>query len=83
MSYSTSDFQVGDIVRVRQWDDMKEEFGGDEDDYEIFMPDMFVYTMSSYCGEEHEITRIGKAKLVDMDGRFYELGSVKLVVHSW
>lgn len=41
-------YKVGDKVRVRDWDDMKREFGTDE--YGIATPDCcFTYDMKKYC----------------------------------
>ena len=48
--------QVGDLVRIRDWDDMVDEFGI----YEHHIPceDSFVPDMKEYCGLEFTITHI-------------------------
>lgn len=50
--------RVGDFVRVREWDDMKSEFGlnGNDIDCEC----SFVTNMRYLCGEEFQITSITK-----------------------
>lgn len=78
MSYSPSDFQVGDIVRVRQWDDMKEEFGGDVGDYEINMPHLFVKGMRRCCGKEFRLLRIDHPFLCEKNGHSCEAATVRL-----
>lgn len=45
-----SRFKVGDLVRVREWDDMKKEFGSDGD-FKINCHCLFVYTMKDTCGD--------------------------------
>lgn len=45
------EFKVGDKVRIRQWDDMAEEFGVDEYG-DILCSTKFVEQMKSLCGEE-------------------------------
>jgi len=56
-------FQVGDIVRVREWDDMVEEFGYDNDDLEldtdIKVPFLFTREMKKFCGEIYKIKEYG------------------------
>lgn len=43
-------FAVGDVVRVREWEDMKSEFGLDHDG-DIRCTQVFVTCMSESCGE--------------------------------
>lgn len=51
------DIHIGDMVRVRQWEDMEEEFGLNEDgDIDLLFP--FQYAIKKFCGlqftvEEH------------------------------
>ena len=42
-------YKVGDWVRIRQWDDMKAEYGLDEYG-NILVPLIFTDTMREYCG---------------------------------
>lgn len=50
-------FEVGDLVRIKQWDDMAYQYGGDE--YDIPMPGAyFVDSMRNLCGKEFVITGI-------------------------
>lgn len=56
-----TDFEVGDVVRIRSWEDMEHEFGivpgGDSIDCQYqFTPDM-----EPLCGLEAEITSYFKA----------------------
>ena len=53
-------FEVGDEVVVRDWDDMAEEFRIDGDG-DIFIVDeeiYFVKSMSHYCGQNAVITEV-------------------------
>ena len=44
-------YNVGDKVRVRQWDDMEKEFGLDFNGNDISVPNCgFVKEMRKYCG---------------------------------
>lgn len=55
---------VGEIVRIRQWDDMIQEFGtrGNrfDDDDRIVIPckGTFVPEMKNFCGKEYEVARL-------------------------
>lgn len=63
-------FNVGDIVRVREWDDMAREYGVDRDG-DINTPVYFVKRMRPLCGDRAEITRIhtdGCIELYFLDG---------------
>lgn len=54
-------FHVGDVVRIREWDDMVEEFGtetDDDDDEYIACTFSFVSEMRKYCGQEYTIRSI-------------------------
>lgn len=48
-------FRVGDRVRIRQWDDMAQEFGIN-DFNNISTPLVFTSEMRQYCGEEGVIS---------------------------
>ena len=51
-------FEVGDKVQVREWDDMKKEFGVDSDD-NINTPDWcFIDEMRGFCGKTYIISQI-------------------------
>lgn len=54
-------FHVGDVVRIREWDDMAEEFDtGTYDDGSEYIkcPLSFVSEMRKYCGQEYTIRSI-------------------------
>ena len=47
-------FHIGDLVRIRQWDDMIAQYGAS--DYGIATPDAaFVHNMKNLCGREFTI----------------------------
>lgn len=48
--------QIGELVRIREWDDMVDEFGISDGD--IQCEDSFVADMRQYCGLEFTITFI-------------------------
>lgn len=48
-------FAVGDRIRIREWDDMAEEFGVDEDS-EIPCKYIFTQEMRVFCGQEYTIS---------------------------
>jgi len=50
-------FKVGDIVRVRDWEDLKEEIGLDEYG-DIASNVCFIKSMFQYCGKEFEIKKV-------------------------
>lgn len=49
----SSDIKLGGVYRIRQWEDMAEEFGGDNDI--IPCTGAFVRRMRYLCGQEVEI----------------------------
>ena len=49
-------FKVGELVRIRQWDDMEKEFGLDADG-DINCRVQFVQSMKYLCGKYAEITK--------------------------
>lgn len=51
-------FSVGDIVRIRSWDDMEAEFGGTLGC--VAAPFGFAHGMRKYCGREICIDRLEK-----------------------
>ena len=52
------DIGVGDVVRVRAWDDMAGEY--DVVDGDIFLPDyVFLAEMKCFCGVEYEVVDVG------------------------
>lgn len=61
-------FSVGDIVRVRRWSDLEDEYGTDEYD-SIQCPYAFTSGMSKHCGKEIHI---------DSLVRDYEYGTVEV-----
>ena len=55
-------FKVGELVRIRQWDDMEKEFG--TDGYgSVACNYCFIYAMKPLCGKYAEIVSL------DKDGR--------------
>lgn len=52
----SSDLRIGDIVIVREWDDLVNEFGLLEGD--ILSPIPFFSAMRKYCGHEFMVIRI-------------------------
>lgn len=54
-----SDFKVGDVVRVRQWDDMMSEFGLDCDG-NIDCAACFTVDMEDLCGRVFTISKMTK-----------------------
>lgn len=58
-------FKVGDIVRIREWDDMVEEFGKTADHIDCRYA--FTEPMRPLCGKEFTILRIEGAKVFGSD----------------
>ena len=59
MAYDISDFSIGQRVRIREWDDMKEEFGLDErEDYILCRP-VFAMEMRPLCGATATVESFG------------------------
>ena len=55
-----TDFKVGDVVRIRSWEDMENEYGLKKDSYgEKTIPCLYSFTdrMKIFCNE--------KAKIID------------------
>ena len=62
------EFHVGDVVRIRQWDDMAAEYGTDECD-NIPCPGYFVRDMKKFCGREVTLTDIYPSGAVILSDR--------------
>lgn len=64
-------FKVGELVRIRQWDDMEKEFGVDSEGY-IDSCVSFVPPMQPLCGKYAEIVRLNgslvELKFFNCDG---------------
>jgi len=84
--YNPSSFKIGDIVTIRKWDDMMDEFGGTDDSlYDIQVPFIFTSNMKKYCGCRLVVVRIvGKAyTLVHPDDRrIFKNFSVEMFEHK-
>lgn len=50
-------FQVGDVVRVRSWDDMKDEFGLDVEG-DINCRFCFTRDMQKMCGKLYHVSKV-------------------------
>lgn len=69
-------FKVGELVRIRQWDDMVKEFGVDSvGDIDSCVP--FVTSMKPLCGKYAEIVRLN-GSLVEL--KFFNCGGLNT---SW
>lgn len=53
-----SAFKVGDIVRIRQWDDMVEEFGEEKQTGSIVCERYFTPPMKKFCGKRARLTGV-------------------------
>lgn len=61
-------FNIGDLVRIRQWDDMIAQYGAS--DYGIATPDAaFVHNMKNLCGREFIIDNF-----IEQYGRIFVKG---------
>lgn len=70
MAYSIDDFYTGQRVRIRDWDDLAEEFGVDENGNINTPGAEFNEECSQYCGFEGTIQKINSANLIFLDERF-------------
>ena len=69
-------FKVGELVRIRQWDDMEKEFGVDADgDINSFV--QFVTSMKPLCGKYAEIVSL---EYVRVGLKFFNCGGLNT---SW
>lgn len=62
-------YEVGDVLQIRAWDDMAEEFGGDG--YEIPCKFSFTRSMEHLCGQEFVVREI------DAKGHYYSEDDVE------
>ena len=69
MAYTIDDFYVGQLVRIREWEDMKAEFGvaksGDIDNHEQYC---FPKRCNKYCGMEGTIREIDDDGFITLEG---------------
>lgn len=63
-------FQVGDVVRVRSWDDMKDEFGLDADG-NINCRFSFTRAMRKMCGKLYHVSKVEQDGLGERETRVY------------
>lgn len=63
-------FQVGDVVRVRSWDDMKDEFGLDADG-NINCRFGFTRVMQKMCGKLYHVSKVEQSGLGEKRTRVY------------
>lgn len=61
------EFKVGDRVRIRQWDDMMEEFGIDNDGDIQLSAEVFTNDMRELCGKIATVIYALKNKEVSLD----------------
>lgn len=62
MAMSISDIHPGDRLRIRQWDDMKAEFG--LNNYRnIACTCIFTEEMRDICGKEFEVDDVGRSEI--------------------
>ncbi len=58
-------FKIGELVRIRQWDDMAKEFGLDEDGDILINPAItFVISMKPLCGKYAEIVSFNEGNSI-------------------
>ena len=77
-------FKVGDIVIIREWDDMKNEYGLDANgNICAGMGDVFTPSMKNKCGKTYKIKstneETGLLRLYDCGWNIYTF----MVKHSW
>lgn len=63
-------FQVGDVVRVRSWDDMKDEFGLDAGG-NINCRFCFTRAMRKMCGKLYHVSKVEQDGLGERGTRVY------------
>ena len=79
MAYSERCFQVGQRVRIRQWDDMLSEFGSNSAG-SILCAAIFVSDMKYLCGREFTIEKIRgnrRVTFVESDDFQYSLDMIE------
>ena len=52
-------YHIGDVVRIRQWDDMKAQFGVDHFG-DIQVPYQFTTGMKKFCGREFTVRKTAR-----------------------
>ena len=62
------DFQIDDIIQIRDWDDMVEEFGIN-DDGDILCPFVFTRGMREHCGDHFQVMSIREGITSYPEGR--------------
>lgn len=60
-------FNVGDIVRVKDWDVLVKEFGYNECGYDIETPCYFLEEMKEFCGKTFTISEVINVKKIKQD----------------
>ena len=65
--HETQEFDVGDVVVIRDWDDMEAEYGLDEDGEDIACRFTFAEGMRYLCGTQHVITDISDIGIVSFE----------------
>lgn len=73
--------QVGDLVRIRSWEDMASEYNSDSDGIDI--PFYFSDVMGSLCGKEFEVLGLRKhsdATFVNLNNEFIEKDCVQVIL---
>lgn len=62
-------FNIGDVCRIREWDDMAEEFGVDEEDDDVIECEYkFIADMRYLCGERFTIKRRDYTRFYSEEG---------------
>lgn len=75
-----SKYQVGDVLRIRQWDDMANEFGYTNDRHdEIKCLDIFVEEMKYLCGKTFTVANVSLSRF----GQYDEYTSVEHIENGW
>lgn len=80
--------RVGEIVRIRLWDDMIQEFGtrgnrfDDDDGLVIPCKGTFIPEMQKFCGKEYEVARLKAITLCDYTRVFFTDSSTRPFVFS-
>lgn len=59
-------YQIGDQVTIRQWDDMKSEFGLNKYD-DIAIPKIFSKAMKRFCGQTFSIKEVRRKPSPNFD----------------
>lgn len=73
-------FKVGELVRIRQWDDMEKEFGVNCVGT-IHTPNGFVVNMKPLCGKYAEIVNLGANTAVKL--KFFNCKGLEDIIESY